>query len=45
MSGISDFSAEYDSQGYKRPVEIRVNMSNNMPPSTSPREMLDEYDL
>lgn len=45
MSGISDFSDEYDKQGYKKPVEICIDMRNNTPPSTSPREMLDEYDL
>ena len=45
MSGISDFSDEYDKEGYKKPVEIRIDMRNNFPPNTSPREQLDEYDI
>ena len=45
MSGISDFSDEYDKDGYKKQVEICIDMRNNFPIDTSPREQLDEYDL
>ena len=38
MSGISDFSDEYDKEGYKKQVEIRIDMQNNFPIDTSPRE-------